>query len=236
MVSLVSSMNKNAKAKILIVDDEKDIVELLSYNLSKAGYDIVEANNGSEALLIVDSSFDLIILDVMMPNVSGYDVCDVIKKNPIYSQIPIIFLTARNSTEDEYQGLIRGAEDYIVKPVSIKNLLIRVKNIIGKNTTKENNQILQFKDLSIDTDKIQVCLNGKKIKLTNKEFKLLYTLVKSPGKIFKRDELLDKVWGVNTVLSDRIIDVHIRKLRKKIEIKKQIILTAHGLGYYVENK
>ena len=222
------------KKTILIVDDEQDILDLLSYNLSKEGYNIVTAYNGSDALLKINPNIDLILLDVMMPKINGYEVCESIKKNLTYSQIPIIFLTAKSSTDDEYEGLIRGAEDYIVKPISIKNLLLRIKNIF-KQTIGKTNNTLNFSYISIDLDRLTVHSHNKKIKLTKIEFKLLSTLFKSPGKVFRRQELLNKVWGHDTIVTDRTVDVHIKKLRNKVETKGPIIQTSHGVGYYVDN-
>lgn len=222
------------KKTILIVDDEQDILDLLSYNLSKEGYNIVTAYNGSDALLKINPNIDLILLDVMMPKINGYEVCESIKKNLTYSQIPIIFLTAKSSTDDEYEGLIRGAEDYIVKPISIKNLLLRIKNIF-KQTIRKTNNTLNFSYISIDLDRLTVHSDNKKIKLTKIEFKLLSTLFKSPGKVFRRQELLNKVWGHDTIVTDRTVDVHIKKLRNKVETKGPIIQTSHGVGYYVDN-
>ncbi len=219
---------------ILIVDDEQDIIDLLTYNLSNEGYKVVSALDGVQALLKVNSDIDLIILDVMMPKMNGYDVCKSIKKTPAYSEIPIFFLTAKSSSDDEYEGLSIGAEDYITKPISIKNLLLRVKNILKKSTNKSN-QILNFSSISINLTNFTVHRDGEKIKLTKTEFNLLSTLAKSPGKVFKRQELLDKVWGENAYVTDRTVDVHIRKLRKKIEKETPLILTSHGIGYYIEN-
>ena len=225
-------MNKT----ILIVDDEKDILDLLSYNLSKNKYNVVTANNGHEALLKIDSSIDLVILDVMMPKLDGYQVCDVIKSNPQLSEIPIIFLTAKSSSDDEYAGLSRGAVDYIYKPISIKNLLIRIDNILKTFVVNDNKDILSYYNLSINLEKAQVLLEKNKINLTNKEYNLLLLFMKSPGRVFNREELLNKVWGHNVIVSDRTIDVHITNLRKKIEKNKKIIYTSHGRGYYIEDE
>ena len=225
-------MNKT----ILIVDDEKDILDLLSYNLSKNKYNVVTENNGHEALLKIDSSIDLVILDVMMPKLDGYQVCDVIKSNLQLSEIPIIFLTAKSSSDDEYAGLSRGAVDYIYKPISIKNLLIRIDNILKTFVVNDNKDILSYYNLSINLEKAQVLLEKNKINLTNKEYNLLLLFMKSPGRVFNREELLNKVWGYNVIVSDRTIDVHITNLRKKIEKNKKIIYTSHGRGYYIEDE
>ena len=221
------------KRTILIADDEKDIIDLLSYNLSKNGYNIISASDGSEVLLKVNPTIDLIILDIMMPKLDGYELCDILKKNPTTKGIPIIFLTAKNSTDDEYKGLLKGADDYVVKPVAIENLLLRIKNILNKKNQTSN--ILNSKSLSVNIENMTVYNDENKILLTKTEFNLLTIFMKSPRKVFKRHELLDKVWGSDTIVTDRTVDVHITKLRKKIEINERIIFTAHGSGYYFEN-
>ena len=223
------------KKNILIVDDEQDILDLLEYNLSKNNYNVITANDGSDALVKLNEKIDLIILDVMMPVLDGYAVCDTIKKNPVYKNIPILFLTAKNSPEDEYEGLVRGAIDYISKPISIKNLILRIKNILS-NTISNGEGIITFSDLSLDLDKMKVTISGKKIILTQKEYDILLLLIKSPGKIFTRDELLNSILGHDMIVTDRTIDVHITKLRKKITLNtKSYIHTSHGRGYYFED-
>lgn len=224
---------KENKKIILVVDDEKDIVDLLSYNLTKNNYKVITASDGSEALLKVNSKIDLIILDVMMPRLDGYEVCDVLKKNPATSDIPIIFLTALSSTEDEYKGLLKGGNDYIKKPVAIENLLLRVKNLL--KTNKKNSNIVSSKSLNVDFENLTVYNRYEKISLTKIEFNLLSVFIKKPGKVFTRNELLDKVWGRETIVSDRTVDVHVTKLRKKIESNEKIIFTSHGRGYYFED-
>ena len=224
---------KENKKIILVVDDEKDIVDLLSYNLTKNNYKVITASDGSEALLKVNSKIDLIILDVMMPRLDGYEVCDVLKKNPATSDIPIIFLTALSSTEDEYKGLLKGGNDYIKKPVAIENLLLRVKNLL--ETNKKNSNIVSSKSLNVDFENLTVYNRYEKISLTKIEFNLLSVFIKKPGKVFTRNELLDKVWGRETIVSDRTVDVHVTKLRKKIESNEKIIFTSHGRGYYFED-
>tara|TARA_B100000131_G_C18091783_1_gene602492 strand:+ start:209 stop:886 length:678 start_codon:yes stop_codon:yes gene_type:complete len=224
---------KENKKIILVVDDEKDIVDLLSYNLTKNNYKVITASDGSEALLKVNSKIDLIILDVMMPRLDGYEVCDVLKKNPATSDIPIIFLTALSSTEDEYKGLLKGGNDYIKKPVAIENLLLRVKNLL--KTNKKNSNIVSSKSLNVDFENLTVYNRDEKISLTKIEFNLLSVFIKKPGKVFTRNELLDKVWGRETIVSDRTVDVHVTKLRKKIESNEKIIFTSHGRGYYFED-
>tara|TARA_Y100001960_G_C14702953_1_gene842740 strand:+ start:235 stop:912 length:678 start_codon:yes stop_codon:yes gene_type:complete len=224
------------KKTILIADDEKDILDLLSYNLEKHNFNVIKASDGSEALLKVNSNVDLIILDIMMPKLNGYELCDIIKKEPTTSHIPIIFLTAKSTDDDEYLGLIKGATDYIKKPISIKSLLVRIKNILSSKSDKSKLNVVEFKDIRFDKEKMIFFLNGKKLTLTKTEFKLLALFIKSPGKVFKREELLDRVWGQDLIVSDRTVDVHITKLRKKIKLSNAAILTSHGMGYFFESK
>tara|TARA_B110000196_G_scaffold313493_1_gene320272 strand:- start:1707 stop:2375 length:669 start_codon:yes stop_codon:yes gene_type:complete len=221
------------KKTILIADDEKDIIDLLSYNLTKNGYNVVSASDGSEVLLNINNNIDLLVLDIMMPKLDGYELCEIIKKNPATKHVPIIFLTAKNSSQDEYRGLLKGADDYVVKPVAIENLLLRIKNILNQQT-KTSKTILS-QSLSINLECRTVYNGENKILLTKTEFDLLYLFINSPGKVFKREELLDRVWGHDTIVTDRTIDVHITKLRKKIELNERIIFTSHGSGYYFEN-
>ncbi len=225
-------MIKNKKT-ILVVDDEQDIIDLLSYNLKRENYDVITAKDGSDALIKINQNIDLIVLDVMIPKLSGYEVCDILKKNPVTSKIPIIFLTALSSTEDEYKGLKKGAYDFIRKPVAINNLLIRIKNLL--NITKTESANLHSKSLKLNFNNLTVHCKGSQVFLTKLEFNLLAILMKSPSKVFTRSELLDKVWSEDTVVSDRTVDVHITKLRKKIETDEKIIFTSHGRGYFFEN-
>ena len=221
------------KKTILIVDDEKDIRDLLEYNLNKNDYNTITAIDGIDALLKVNSKIDCIILDVMMPNLDGYQTCQKIRNNLTTKNIPIIFLTAKNTDDDEIQGFQSGCDDFIVKPISIKKILVRIKNALKKstNTAYSKEQNLSFGKISINKDTHQVLLNDKKIKLTKTEFSLLSLLV-SKNKVFTRQELIDLVWGDNVIISDRSVDVHIRNIR--IKIGKQhgdMIKTISGKGY-----
>ncbi len=221
------------KKTILVVDDEKDITDLLSYNLSNNNYKVIVANDGFDALLKINSEIDLVLLDVMMPKLDGYDVCKKIKENPSTSNIPIIFLTAKSSTEDEYSGLVLGADDYIKKPIAMENLLLRINNLFKKNVKKSKN-VINSKSLTLNLDTLTVYQSGEKIILTKTEFNLLKLFIKHPEKVFIRDELLNRIWG-DKIVSDRTIDVHITKLRKKIEIDHKLIFTSHGSGYYFQD-
>ena len=219
------------KKNILLVDDEQDILDLLQYNLKKENYNIETALDGFDALLKVDHSFDLIILDVMMPKMSGFELCEKLKSHSVTQNIPIIFLTAKSTTKDELEGLKLGADDFISKPISIENLLLRIKNIFKRYTSTENELLINFKNFFINYKEMKV-FNKKNIdlKLTKTEFDVLNLFVKSKGKVFSRDEIINRVRGDNIVITDRSVDVYIANLRKKIA--KNIILTSHGRGYY----
>ena len=220
---------------ILIVDDENDIIDLLSYNLKTNNYNVETACDGSEALLKINNNIDLILLDVMMPKIDGIEVCKSIKKNPSTKNIPVILLTAKSTSQDEYEGLISGADDYIKKPISIKNLLLRIKNILNRVSKKSFNNILKYGSISLNLETIEVYNKNTKINLTKTEFDLLSLFIKSPNKVFTREEILNKIWGYGTIVTDRTIDVHINKLRKKIEQENRVIFSSHGRGYYLDN-
>ena len=220
---------------ILIVDDENDIIDLLSYNLKTNNYNVETACDGSEALLKINNNIDLILLDVMMPKIDGIEVCKSIKKNPSSKNIPVILLTAKSTSQDEYEGLISGADDYIKKPISIKNLLLRIKNILNRVHKKSFNNILKHGSISLNLETIEVYNKDTKINLTKTEFDLLSLFIKSPNKVFTREEILNKIWGYDTIVTDRTIDVHINKLRKKIEQENRVIFSSHGRGYYLDN-
>ena len=218
---------------ILIVDDEEDIRELLKYNLNQNGYNTVLAHDGMDALIKIDSKIDLVLLDLMMPNLDGYQTCQKIRENLSTKNIPIIFLTAKNTDDDEIKGFESGCDDFIVKPISIKKILVRIKNALKKNTKTpySKQQNLSFGKILINKDTHQVLLNGKKIKFTKTEFSLL-SLLASKNKIFTRQELIDLIWGDSVIISDRSVDVHIRNIR--IKIGKQhgdMIKTVSGKGY-----
>lgn len=220
------------KKTILIADDEEDIVELLRYNLENEGFEVITAYNGKKAVELAENqSPDLIILDVMMPEMSGFEASQALKSNPETQNIPFVFLTARGEEENEVYGLNLGADDYIQKPIKPKLLLTRI-NTVFRRIKKEEKEILNFDNFSIDKTKHQVTIDGKPIKLAKKEFKLLYLLASRPGKVFLRDEIMIKVWGNDVIVGDRTIDVHIRKIRSKMGIK--CIETVKGVGYKFE--
>ena len=222
------------KKNILIVDDEKDILEILSYNLIKENYNVITSTNGADALLKVNKELDLIILDVMMPKMNGYDVCESIKSNSKLSHIPIIFLTAMSSDLDEYKGLKVGADDFVQKPIAIENFLLRIKNILKRQFKSTKMDNISYSGFSLDVDRsILIDQLGKYIKLTKIEFDIVNLLFNSQNRVFNRQEIIDKVWGSDVFITDRSIDVHIRNIRKKTS--QNLISTFHGKGYILED-
>lgn len=225
-----------ADEKILVVDDEEHIVELLQFNLSNAGYRVITANNGLDALKIAkEIKPDLILLDLMLPGMDGLDVCKEIRRNNDISKASIIMLTAKGEELDKILGLELGADDYMTKPFSIRELLARVKAVLRRSISEEvTGDVYEFGRLKIDFERHEVLINNVKVELTLKEFELLEILVKNKGKILRREILLDKVWGYEYIGETRTVDVHIRYLRKKIEDddkNPKLIETIRGVGY-----
>lgn len=215
--------------KILIADDEPDILEIIQYNLQNEGYEVVTAKNGNEALdLAKRFNPDLIILDIMMPGKNGIEVCNILRLQPAFNDTLIIFLTALSDEGTEVKGLETGADDYITKPVSPKVLVSKV-NALFRRIIKEDTGTLQIGDLIIDREKYIVNYQGKDIILARKEFELLALLAGKPGKVFLRNEILNQVWGTEVIVGDRTIDVHIRKVRQKLNL--DCITTVKGVGY-----
>ncbi len=224
-----------AGEKILIVDDELHIVELLKYNLEANGYKVDFSLNGKEGLdKSIKNKPSLILLDIMLPEMDGFDVCKELKKNKETQGIPIIMLTAKGEEFDKILGLELGADDYITKPFSVRELLARIKAVLRRNVKGEQEQALTFGDLTIHLDKHEVLKEGEYVELTLKEFELLRLLVMNKGKVLTRDFLLDKVWGYEYYGETRTVDVHIRHLRQKIEeddSNPRYIETVRGIGY-----
>ncbi len=221
------------RKKILVVDDEKDILKLIEYNLEKEGYEIFKAIAGEEAIeLAKRESPNLIILDLMLPELDGLEVCKILKRDDKTNSIPIIMLTAKGEESDIIVGLTLGADDYITKPFSLKVLIARVKTILRRPEEKSLlKEVIQTKDLTIDIPKYKVTLKGKTVELTKIEFNLLKCLSSNPGQVFTRDQLLDRAWPEETFIVDRAIDVHIRRLRKKLKTAAKFIVTIRGIGY-----
>jgi len=226
-----------SKEKILVVDDEKDIGELLQYNLEKEGYKISAVFSGEQCLENIKTELpDLILLDLMLPEIDGLDVCKFLKNNPQTSHIPIIMLTAKGEETDIVLGLELGADDYIIKPFKVRELLARVKAVLRR--TKNNiplsfkeKEIIKFSDLVIDSIKHQVTIKDQPLNLTSTEFKLLKFLASHPGKVFTREQLLNQVWSEDSFIVDRAVDVHIRRLRQKLLTASDYIITIRGVGY-----
>ena len=225
-----------ANEKILVVDDEEHIAELISYNLSNNGYKVITANNGIDAVKIaIEEKPSLILLDLMIPGKDGYDVCKDVRANNEIRNTPIIMLTAKSEELDKILGLELGADDYITKPFSVRELLARVKAVLRRFSIVEpESNVLVFGDLTADFDKREILVKDKKLELTLKEFELLEILIRNKGKILTRDTLLDKIWGYEYIGETRTVDVHIRYLRKKIEAddkNPKLIETIRGVGY-----
>jgi two-component system alkaline phosphatase synthesis response regulator PhoP len=217
---------------ILVADDEKDIVDLVAYNLQKEGYDVITAENGAKAIEQLPRRPDLVILDVMMPGVNGWEVAKKIKNDRATRHIPVIFLTAKSSEVDEVVGLELGADDYIVKPISVPKLLARIRTVLRKHTaapaTGEN---LVVGMLSIDPGRHIVTVNGDETFFPKKEFEVLQFLAEREGQAISRETLLRQVWGTDVHVFDRTVDVHIAKIREKLGPCSSYIETIKGVGY-----
>ena len=226
------------KEKILVVEDELDIVRMLEYNLKKEGFRVASCRDGDDALgAATKEQPDLILLDLMLPGIDGLEVCKALKKESKTSSIPVIMLTAKSQESDKIVGLELGADDYVSKPFSIRELIARVKAVLRRAKEKEKlPEVLKRGDLSIDLSKISVAVKGKPIELTAKEFELLKTLVSSRGRVLSRDYLLDTIWGFDHAMEiqTRTVDVHIRTLRKKLKSEARRIVTVKNYGYRFE--
>ncbi len=221
--------------KILLVDDEPDILEIVGYNLSSEGYKVITAENGAEGVEKARKEKPhLIILDVMMPEMDGIEACEKIRELPGLSDVIVTFLTARGEDYSLVAGFEAGADDYITKPIKPKVLVSKVKALLRRYKEKEQQEkVVKIGNLIIDRDAYKILLSGKEIILPRKEFELLSLLTSKPGKVFKRDEILDKVWGNEVIVGGRTIDVHIRKLREKIG--ESSFKTVKGVGYKFVN-
>ena len=218
--------------KILIADDEPDILEIIKFNLQTEGYEVLTAKNGDEAIDQARKYLpDLIILDIMMPGKNGIDVCNILRMQPAFKETLIIFLSALSDEGTEIRGLETGADDYLTKPISPKVLVSKV-NALFRRLNKESNDILKHGELKIDREKYIINYQGNDIILARKEFELLALLASKPGKVFLRNEILNQVWGTEVIVGDRTIDVHIRKIRQKLDL--DCITTVKGVGYKFE--
>lgn len=226
----------STKQKILVVDDEQDILELISYNLTREGYQVYTAPNGKQAInKAKEVNPDLIILDVMMPVMDGIEACRVMRAMPEFKQTFIVFLTARSEEYSEIAGFHVGADDYIAKPIKPRALMSRINAILRRNSVEVVEEVadkIEISDLVIDRDSFLVYRGEEKIVLAKKEFELLYLLASKPNKVFTRDQILKAIWEDSVVVTNRTIDVHIRKLREKIG--DHYVSTVKGVGYKME--
>ncbi len=225
---------KKKDIKILLVDDEADILEIVGYNLTQEGYQVFTAENGKEAVQKAKKHIPhLIIMDVMMPEMDGMEACEIIRKTPELSQTIITFLTARSEDYSLVAGFDAGADDYITKPIKPKVLVSKVKALLRRLKDEEaSSENLNVGEIVINREEYKIVKEGVEIILPRKEFELFYLLASKPGKVFKREEILDKVWGNEVVVGGRTIDVHIRKLREKIG--EDLFKTIKGVGYKFE--
>ncbi|MDZ7360321.1 MAG: response regulator transcription factor [candidate division KSB1 bacterium] len=220
--------------RILLVDDEQDIIDLLKYNLEAEGYEIISATDGLQALELAQSAPDLIILDVMLPGKDGWEVIRQLRQTEGTKHIPVIFLTAKGGEVDEVVGLELGADDYMIKPISIRKLIARIKAVLRKTamTPSHADATLRFGKVEINPLNYTVKVAGKSVAFTKKEFEVLLYLAKRPGRVITRDILLNEIWGDDVVVIDRTIDVHIRKIREKLgNDNMHLIETIKGVGY-----
>jgi len=220
-----------AAARILIIEDDKDIVEILTYNLEKEGYDLASASDGEEGLVLAKSfKPDLILLDIMMPNMDGMELCHKLRALEEFNNTLIAFLTARGESFTQISALDAGGDDFITKPIRPNVLSSRIRALLRRRTNSSTEtEELVFGDLKINLDSFSLQLRNNNIPLAKKEFELIALLVSKPGKVFKREEIMRKVWGNEVIVGDRTIDVHIRKLREKIG--DHYIKTMKGVGY-----
>lgn len=223
--------------RILVVDDEEDLCEILKFNLETEGFDVDTANSAEEALKKDLSVYNLLMLDIMMGEISGFKMANIIRKDENRAKIPIIFLTAKDTENDRLTGFNLGADDYISKPFSIREVIARVKAVLRRTAAAEdsNREILSFDQLFINIPQKKVTINGEEITLTKKEFEILKLLLGHQGHVFSRDEILSRVWSDEVYVLDRTIDVNITRLRKKIGIYGKNIVTRLGYGYCFEN-
>ncbi|MSU20661.1 MAG: response regulator transcription factor [Pedosphaera sp.] len=221
------------KPKILVVDDEEDAVELIEFNLKAAGYIVITASNGKEALkkarLMIP---DLIVLDLMLPEVDGLEVCKILRRDPATSAIPILMLTAKSAEIDRVLGLELGADDYVTKPFSPRELVLRVKGLFRRNqATEEKSDQIRFGVLCIDIPRHQVTVQDRRIDLTATEFKLITVLAQRRGRVQSREQLLHDVWEYDNLIDTRTVDTHMRRLREKLGVAARCLDTVRGVGY-----
>ena len=230
------------KSRILVVDDEQDICDILSFNIKTAGYDVMTVNSGEEAIEKIrrttDKPFDLILLDVMMGGMSGFEMAQILKSDPATADIAIIFLTAKGTQNDTITGLNIGADDYISKPFSLQEVMLRIRAVLRRTksdaTSSSKTNTLTYKTLSIDQDRKTVCIDGEEIAVTKTEYEILRLFLMQKGRVLSRQDLIEKAWPDDVMVSDRTVDVNITRIRKKVGRYADNIVTRLGFGYIFE--
>ena len=224
------------KHKILVVDDEQDLLEILKFNLETEGYDVTTATSAEDALRLDIGGYDLMLLDVMMGGMSGFAMARKLKDNPATAAIPIIFLTARDTENDTLTGFNLGADDYISKPFSIREVLVRIRAVLRRTAdpSAPQSNTLRYQGIEMNLDKKTVTIEGADVPFTKTEFELLHLLLEERGRVFSRQELIDRVWPKDVLVLDRTVDVNITRLRKKIGPFAKCIVTRLGFGYYFD--
>lgn len=224
-------------ARILVVDDEQDLLEILKFNLETEGYEVVTATSAEDALQLDIASFDLLLLDVMMGGMSGFAMARKLKDNPTTANVPIIFLTARDTENDTVTGFNLGADDYISKPFSLREVMVRVRAVLRRtanNVEEGEPQVLSYQGIVMNLDKKTVSIEGEDVPFTKTEFELLHLLLNERGRVFSRQELIERIWPKDVLVLDRTVDVNITRLRKKIGPFAKCIVTRLGFGYYFD--
>ena len=227
------------ETRILVVDDEEDLCEILKFNLENEGYEVDTANSAEEALKMDISSYHLILLDVMMGEISGFKMANMLKKDKKTASIPIIFITAKDTENDTVTGFNLGADDYISKPFSLREVMARVKAVLRRTASEnmeEHIEVITYRGLVLDVNRKKVTIEGEPVSLTKKELEILSLLLKNPNRVFSREDILTKIWNDEVYVLDRTVDVNITRLRKKIGDYGQNIITRLGYGYCFEYK
>ena len=223
--------------RILVVDDEQDLLEILKFNLETEGYEVATASSAEEALQMDIASFSLLLLDVMMGGMSGFAMARKLKENPATANVPIIFLTARDTENDTVTGFNLGADDYISKPFSLREVMVRVRAVLRRTATSTDEgepQVLSYQGIIMNLDKKTVSIEGEDVPFTKTEFELLHLLLSERGRVFSRQELIERIWPKDVLVLDRTVDVNITRLRKKIGPFAKCIVTRLGFGYYFD--
>ena len=223
--------------RILVVDDEEDLCEILKFNLENEGYEVDTANSAEEALKMNISSYHLLLLDVIMGEISGFKMANILKKDKKTAQVPIIFITAKDTENDTVTGFNLGADDYISKPFSLREVIARVKAVLRRTATSDMEKVpeqLSYQSLVIDITKKKVSIDGEEVPLTKKEFEILFLLLQNKGRVFSREDILSRIWSDEVYVLDRTIDVNITRLRKKLGEQGKHIANRSGYGYCVE--